>query len=596
MHQHHVLQPHVSHAEVGILAGLISEPHTATACYEGVQEATGQVIEPGAFSRMLVRLERRGWIEASRTEYPLHLYQITEEGRRSLERAALQQHEEQRNARGSPDWHCGRKIIMQLVLWVLRLYPLAWRERYEAEMVALLEQHQITLWTVLDLLVGVLDAWIDPYYRQARPVLALRRFQTAWHLVVGGLVAFWIALLPWLWMSVLGLGPETSCSDWRGNAALCLLRVTVERHAPQFPQALLKALLVALPLWFLVFLAVLVLARDRKVRTHLLLVLPVTVGMLVLCLACAGWLTTLWPLLPQISQFYPPATPGLLAGLIGMGLATLLALGSLARAAFALRALSAASPSQESSPVPSHQQAREMAQNTDTPQLVRPMVSEASRVSKKGSVMLGALFLLFAFPLPLLVPFDGPDLVWWLITWCPAGLVALIAALLVKSPGKPQAEHTSQTPRRVISPKVWDLYLLLLVLLFLIDAFGPVIVWPFLSHMIASLLLLMAIPFIPVLWAQTHDSHHQARGATSPLRTRLSPWVWVMITPVLFLVLGMYVEFLYLPDYPDFKEVLTVWFLTGLASLILLLAVKLGSRARTALLNQELRQPLSEPG
>jgi hypothetical protein len=65
---------------------------------------------------------------------------------------------------------------------------------------------------------------------------------------------------------------------------------------------------------------------------------------------------------------------------------------------------------------------------------------------------------------------------------------------------------------------------------------------------------------------------------------------------VLFLILGMYVEFLYLPDYPDFKEVLTIWFLTGLASVILLLAVKLGSRAGTALLNQELRQLLSEPG
>jgi hypothetical protein len=32
---------------------------------------------------------------------------------------------------------------------MLCLYPLAWRERYEQEMIALLEQHQITLWTVL---------------------------------------------------------------------------------------------------------------------------------------------------------------------------------------------------------------------------------------------------------------------------------------------------------------------------------------------------------------------------------------------------------------------------------------------------------------
>jgi len=38
---------------------------------------------------------------------------------------------------------------MRLVLWILHLYPPAWRERYEAEMVALLEQHAITLWTGL---------------------------------------------------------------------------------------------------------------------------------------------------------------------------------------------------------------------------------------------------------------------------------------------------------------------------------------------------------------------------------------------------------------------------------------------------------------
>lgn len=42
---------------------------------------------------------------------------------------------------------------MCLVIWMLRLYPPAWRERYETEMVALLEQHDITLWTVGDLLI-----------------------------------------------------------------------------------------------------------------------------------------------------------------------------------------------------------------------------------------------------------------------------------------------------------------------------------------------------------------------------------------------------------------------------------------------------------
>lgn len=44
------------------------------------------------------------------------------------------------------------------VRWVLRCYPRAWRARYAAEMDAVLQQHQVTLWTVLDLLCGVLDA------------------------------------------------------------------------------------------------------------------------------------------------------------------------------------------------------------------------------------------------------------------------------------------------------------------------------------------------------------------------------------------------------------------------------------------------------
>jgi hypothetical protein len=44
---------------------------------------------------------------------------------------------------------------------LLRLYPRAWRRRYEAEMRAVVEQHQVTLATRLDLLRGALDAWQD---------------------------------------------------------------------------------------------------------------------------------------------------------------------------------------------------------------------------------------------------------------------------------------------------------------------------------------------------------------------------------------------------------------------------------------------------
>jgi hypothetical protein len=42
--------------------------------------------------------------------------------------------------------------------WLLRLYPPAWRERYGDEFAALLELAPLSLWTVLDMVLGALDA------------------------------------------------------------------------------------------------------------------------------------------------------------------------------------------------------------------------------------------------------------------------------------------------------------------------------------------------------------------------------------------------------------------------------------------------------
>lgn len=38
--------------------------------------------------------------------------------------------------------------------WLLRLYPRIWRDRYEEEVLAVLEAHKVTPTTVFDLLVG----------------------------------------------------------------------------------------------------------------------------------------------------------------------------------------------------------------------------------------------------------------------------------------------------------------------------------------------------------------------------------------------------------------------------------------------------------
>jgi hypothetical protein len=49
--------------------------------------------------------------------------------------------------------------------WLILFYPPAWRGRYQEEMLALLEQHNITWRTWFDLLRGALDARLDPHFR-----------------------------------------------------------------------------------------------------------------------------------------------------------------------------------------------------------------------------------------------------------------------------------------------------------------------------------------------------------------------------------------------------------------------------------------------
>ena len=44
--------------------------------------------------------------------------------------------------------------------WLLKLYPPAWRRRYEAEMAALLEDQRAGRRSVIDLVRGATDAWI----------------------------------------------------------------------------------------------------------------------------------------------------------------------------------------------------------------------------------------------------------------------------------------------------------------------------------------------------------------------------------------------------------------------------------------------------
>jgi len=46
--------------------------------------------------------------------------------------------------------------------WLVRLYPRAWRERYEEEFVAMLEQGPVSTKDVFDVALGAADAWLRP--------------------------------------------------------------------------------------------------------------------------------------------------------------------------------------------------------------------------------------------------------------------------------------------------------------------------------------------------------------------------------------------------------------------------------------------------
>ena len=91
--------------------------------------------------------------------------------------------------------HWIRSTYQSLARWLLRLYPRRWRERYEVEVQALLEEHEIRLRTVVDLLIGALDARLDPAYAQERSVLTMRtpRFTTV--SLFGAFALFGIALI-----------------------------------------------------------------------------------------------------------------------------------------------------------------------------------------------------------------------------------------------------------------------------------------------------------------------------------------------------------------------------------------------------------------
>ncbi len=269
-------------------------------------------------------------------------------------------------------------------------------------MVALLEQHEITLGTVVDLLVGALDARLDPHYRQSRQLLPLRRLETSWRLMAGACVVFWVSLELWAGATDLGgnqlsqltqaalPGPFAILSTMIFSLFFSLLlisilvakRIVVQsrkqwwnilRLLPIVSFFLLMFKQPSLYGWqqevcwyvFAVDLALeggglLFTSGRRWVERHkLLLPLLMTTSMVLMCIVDWTWTVTVWKLIPRAVLIDPTWQSELVQQLVLMTLPTLLALCALVRSALVLRAMDAAPPTPKQEPLQQVQQIHE---------------------------------------------------------------------------------------------------------------------------------------------------------------------------------------------------------------------------------------------
>ncbi len=98
---------------------------------------------------------------------------------------------------------------MKFLSWLLKLYPHAWRERYEIEMIALLEEHNVTLFTLFDLLLGALDARLNPFFRRQNALSSIERTS---RLRIAHSTIFWV--FPVFWMCWIAFLSDLSDALW----------------------------------------------------------------------------------------------------------------------------------------------------------------------------------------------------------------------------------------------------------------------------------------------------------------------------------------------------------------------------------------------
>ncbi|HEY6539556.1 MAG TPA: hypothetical protein VIZ18_01405 [Ktedonobacteraceae bacterium] len=67
----------------------------------------------------------------------------------------------------------------------------------------------------------------------------------------------------------------------------------------------------------------------------------------------------------------------------------------------------------------------------------------------------------------------------------------------------------------------------------------------------------------------------------------MEPKVWIVILPVWLIAFCIDITYLFGTDYNSLGNVLLAWLFTGLAGLIIVIAMKIGSRQSTSLSSQE---------
>lgn len=177
-----------------ILSGLEGHPMSGRELRRFLAESYRIPLEPATLLAALRHLEHAGWIFSTRAEphgERIPCYGVTDAGASMLYQGerALSVHENSLRASVFPWIFSG--VLIMVITWVLRLYPPAWRERYEQEMIDLLGAHPVTLRTWLDLLWNALDARLDPFYHRSVTLSPFRRIRYAQRVI---LLAFLLPL------------------------------------------------------------------------------------------------------------------------------------------------------------------------------------------------------------------------------------------------------------------------------------------------------------------------------------------------------------------------------------------------------------------